>query len=71
MILDVQKNNIIEVGMSRQAPISVAIVSSQPSKMNPVQVFDFNNNDRGSQIDFYSIQFFLKITIVISSKTLP
>ena len=42
MILDVQKNNIIEVGMSRQAPISVAIVSSQPSKMNPVPVFDFN-----------------------------
>ena len=71
MILDVQKNNIIEVGMSRQAPISVAIVSSQPSKMNPVQVFDFNKNNRGSQIDFYSIQIFFKITIVISSKTLP
>ena len=57
--------------MSHQAPISVAIVSSQPSKMNPVQVFDFHKNNRGSQIDFYSIPIFFKITIVISSKTLP
>ena len=57
--------------MSHQAPISVAIVSSQPSKMNPVQVFNFDKNNRGSQTDFNSIPIFFKITIVISSKTLP
>ena len=44
--------------MSHQAPISVAIVSSQPSKMNPVQVFDFHKNNRGSQIEVLYSDFF-------------